>query len=231
MGTARRCRSLTTLPPRRCARRGRLPSEISDSRARSPLGLVAGTLGLGAIALPLVGWKNWPEGLTQEATSAPVKLAALPSKTRNELPGPGRVGGPAPGGATPLTAVGLPGGGAAAAGGGGFGGLDLGGGSFSDGSGQPASGSGGSGTPSSGSGGRATSASGGNGSVSDSPTSSRIRTPTATTTPSPTTSKRRRSAPTTAPRATRSTRRAGCRCSTSSASGRCRTAATRTVTG
>ena len=53
------------------------PTALGDLRFAGTIatGLVAGTLGLGAIALPLVGWKDWPQGLTQESASAPVQLA------------------------------------------------------------------------------------------------------------------------------------------------------------
>ena len=57
------------------------PTALGDLRFAGTIaaGLVAGTLGLGALAAPLVGWKDWPSALTQQATSQPVVLAkALP---------------------------------------------------------------------------------------------------------------------------------------------------------
>ena len=46
------------------------PSTLGDLRFAGTVatGLVAGTLGLGALAAPLVGWKDWPSALTQQAT-------------------------------------------------------------------------------------------------------------------------------------------------------------------
>lgn len=97
------------------------PSALGDLRFAGTIaaGLVAGTLGLGALAAPLVGWKNWPEGLGKDAASQPVRLASpvlhQPSNGARES---GRGGGgnggapvqPGPGGAAPLL-VSLPGGG------------------------------------------------------------------------------------------------------------------------
>ena len=63
------------------------PTALGDLRFAGTIaaGLVAGTLGLGALAAPLVGWKDWPSALTQQATSQPVVLAkALPAQARNE---------------------------------------------------------------------------------------------------------------------------------------------------
>ena len=53
------------------------PTALGDLRFAGTVaaGLVAGTLGLGALAAPLVGWKDWPSALTQQATSQPVVLA------------------------------------------------------------------------------------------------------------------------------------------------------------
>jgi hypothetical protein len=94
------------------------PTALGDLRFAGTIatGLVAGTLGLGAIALPLVGWKDWQQGLTQEASSAPVQLAKLEPRANNELPSRTRAGDPsrgvgAGGGAAPI-AIGLPTGGA-----------------------------------------------------------------------------------------------------------------------
>jgi len=46
------------------------PTALGDLRFAGTIaaGLVAGTLGLGALATPLVGWKDWPSALTQQAT-------------------------------------------------------------------------------------------------------------------------------------------------------------------
>src|SRR5689334_22547728 len=77
-------------------------------------GLVAGTLGLGALATPLVGWKDWPAALTTQATSQPVVLAkAEQAQARNEHKV--RKNRPAPGAQSVLVNVGLPGTGDAAA--------------------------------------------------------------------------------------------------------------------
>jgi hypothetical protein len=81
------------------------PSAMGDLRFAGTIaaGLVAGTLGLGALAAPLVGWKDWPSALQSEATSQPVKLASpqLPGTPRNAQGGGNGGGTPAPGGATP----------------------------------------------------------------------------------------------------------------------------------
>src|SRR3954452_18601982 len=58
------------------------PSAIGDLRFAGTIatGLVAGTLGLGALAAPLVGWKDWPSGLEKaEATPQTVRLGAARS--------------------------------------------------------------------------------------------------------------------------------------------------------
>src|SRR4051794_27378734 len=97
------------------------PTALGDLRLAGTVaaGLVAGTLGLGALAAPLVGWKDWPSALTTQATSQPVVLAkASDPKARNERTP--RKGRPSPGGgASVLDNLGLPsaGGPAAAAGG------------------------------------------------------------------------------------------------------------------
>ena len=53
------------------------PTALGDLRFAGTVaaGLVAGTLGLGALATPLVGWKDWPSALTQQSSSQPVVLA------------------------------------------------------------------------------------------------------------------------------------------------------------
>src|SRR3954447_12606070 len=90
------------------------PTAMSDLRFAGTIatGLVAGTLGLGALAAPLVGWKNWPEGLERDATATPVQLAApqqAPVRAKAPKSSGGRAAQPTPGGATPLTAIGVPG--------------------------------------------------------------------------------------------------------------------------
>ena len=103
------------------------PSALGDLRFAGTIaaGLVAGTLGLGALAAPLVGWKDWPSALGKDASCA----AASSSLRRNaECPRSahargGRDGGgtPAPRSATPLNVFGVPGrGGAPAPAGGGL---------------------------------------------------------------------------------------------------------------
>src|SRR3954468_19443081 len=64
---------ITTLETGRMTR----PTALGDLRFAGTIaaGLVAGTLGLGALAAPLVGWKDWPAGLTQQASSSPLRLA------------------------------------------------------------------------------------------------------------------------------------------------------------
>jgi hypothetical protein len=117
------------------------PTALGDLRFAGTIaaGFIAGTLGLGALAAPLVGWKDWPSGLTQQASSSPLRLAKpLVPRTGNERTP--RTGQPAPGGATILTSVGLPGGSAGTAGGtdGGFVSLGLGFGDSADpGAGSP----------------------------------------------------------------------------------------------
>ena len=93
------------------------PTALGDLRFAGTIaaGLVAGTLGLGALAAPLVGWKDWPSALTQQATSQPVVLAkALPPQARNEQT-PRTPRPPAPRGGSVLDNVGLPSPGGAAA--------------------------------------------------------------------------------------------------------------------
>src|SRR3954465_11973109 len=91
------------------------PSALGDLRFAGTIatGLVAGTLGLGALAAPLVGWRDWPSGLQQDETTTvhlakpEARKAARPAQT------PGRAGAvpgtaaQAPGGASALTTLGL----------------------------------------------------------------------------------------------------------------------------
>src|SRR4051794_23763425 len=62
------------------------PTALGDLRFAGTIaaGLVAGTLGLGALATPLVGWKDWPSALTQQATGSPVVLAEAQTKAHSE---------------------------------------------------------------------------------------------------------------------------------------------------
>src|SRR4051812_34234389 len=96
------------------------PTALGDLRFAGTIaaGLVAGTLGLGALAAPLVGWKDWPSGLTQQASSSPLRLAKpLAPHTGNERTP--RTNQPAPSGATVLTSFGIPGAGTGTPGSGG----------------------------------------------------------------------------------------------------------------
>ena len=95
------------------------PSALGDLRLAGTIatGLVAGTLGLGALAAPLVGWKDWTSGLERNV-SAPALAMAEPASEKPNTPnvktGTGDTGTGETGtdSATPLTAVGFPGGGA-----------------------------------------------------------------------------------------------------------------------
>ena len=76
---------------------------------------MAGTLGLGALAAPLVGWKNWPAGLTSRPASAPVRLAKPKTpQQRATSTTPSHAASRLRGGATALTTFGLPGAGGGA---------------------------------------------------------------------------------------------------------------------
>src|SRR5829696_9574620 len=81
------------------------PSAMGDLRFAGTIatGLVAGTLGLGALAAPLVGWKNWPAGLERDAATTPVQLAEAkqaPPRAAQPKRSNGRAGQTGPGGAT-----------------------------------------------------------------------------------------------------------------------------------
>src|SRR6476660_2516246 len=83
------------------------PTTLGDLRFAGTIaaGLVAGTLGLGALATPLVGWKDWPSALTQQANGQPVVLAKAQDKTRKQQTP--RKGRPTPGGASALDNTGF----------------------------------------------------------------------------------------------------------------------------
>src|SRR3954467_6013570 len=92
---------ITTLETGRMTR----PSAMGDLRFAGTIatGLVAGTLGLGALAAPLVGWKDWPSALQNDASSQPVKLASPKAAAARSHDRGGRAGtAPVPGGQTPL---------------------------------------------------------------------------------------------------------------------------------
>ncbi len=91
------------------------PSALGDLRFAGTIaaGLVAGTLGLGAVAAPLVGWKDWPSGLERDAATTTVRLAeARTNPPRTPQPTRDR-DGQQPGGASVQTNLPLPGGTAA----------------------------------------------------------------------------------------------------------------------
>jgi hypothetical protein len=83
------------------------PSALRDLRLAGTVatGLVAGTLGLGALATPLVGWRDWPSAL-QDRGSRPVQLASPPARTRPPADARARRG--VPGSAAPSLAAPLP---------------------------------------------------------------------------------------------------------------------------
>src|SRR6476660_2903683 len=100
------------------------PTTLGDLRFAGTVaaGLVAGTLGLGALATPLVGWKDWTSGLERNV-SAPALAMVEPATEKPNQPnvktgtgntgiGTTGTGETGTGSATPLTAVGFPGGGA-----------------------------------------------------------------------------------------------------------------------
>src|SRR6478735_4688129 len=96
------------------------PSAFGDLRFAGTIaaGLVAGTLGLGALAAPLVGWKDWPSALGNDASAPTLKLAGTtptgaPGKSRDGKPDGGS-GNQGPNSAAPLR-VNLPGTGATGA--------------------------------------------------------------------------------------------------------------------
>src|SRR4051794_15474000 len=87
------------------------PSALGDLRFAGTIatGLVAGTLGLGALAAPLVGWRDWPGALTQDQPTT-VQLAkptaartGNTARSRGQVPGTGQQ---TPGGASALTGLG-----------------------------------------------------------------------------------------------------------------------------
>src|SRR4051812_9664410 len=107
--------------------RGTRPSGLGDLRFAGTVatGLVAGTLGLGALAAPLVGWRDWPSGLTQDQPTTVQLAKPAAARTANTARSRGQVPGTSaqtPGGASALSAIGGPAlggtaGGAAAGGG------------------------------------------------------------------------------------------------------------------
>src|SRR4051794_40267655 len=91
------------------------PSAFGDLRFAGTIaaGLVAGTLGLGALAAPLVGWRDWPAALGNDTSSETLTLAPALKDKPSRHQGPKTHGAkPTPGGAAPIL-VGLPGGGSA----------------------------------------------------------------------------------------------------------------------
>ena len=65
--------------------RGTRPSALGDLRFAGTVatGLVAGTLGLGALAAPLVGWRDWPSGLQASDGTGNAQLAK-PSPVKSQ---------------------------------------------------------------------------------------------------------------------------------------------------
>src|SRR3954469_16424743 len=99
--------------------RGTRPSALGDLRFAGTVatGLVAGTLGLGALAAPLVGWKDWPSGLQTSEQAGTARLSAPAALKTPGTKSPARKGTgtgtvtplPIPGGATALTGLAIPG--------------------------------------------------------------------------------------------------------------------------
>jgi hypothetical protein len=91
--------------------RDQRPGALRDLRFAGTVaaGLVAGVLGVGAIAAPLVGWSEWPAKLSPERDGA-LTLNAPERSTPTSRPGPSGSGGaPAPAavpGAVPVAAPG-----------------------------------------------------------------------------------------------------------------------------
>ena len=84
------------------------PTAFGDLRFAGTIaaGLVAGTLGLGALAAPLVGWKDWPAGLTQTVASADVRLAKPAASNTGNAAADAQRARVGPQSATALTSVG-----------------------------------------------------------------------------------------------------------------------------
>src|SRR3954468_5699348 len=99
------------------------PSALGDLRFAGTIatGLVAGTLGLGALAAPLVGWRDWPSGLSTDQPTTVQLAKPAAQRSANTARGRGQVPGGTqrvPGGASALAALGTPLGGAGTAAGG-----------------------------------------------------------------------------------------------------------------
>src|SRR2546430_16412548 len=86
------------------------PSALGDLRFAGTVatGLIAGTLGLGALAAPLVGWKDWPSALQGSDHGQTVRLAK-PSPRVNRGAKPGNRPTGRPQGATPPGGLAIPG--------------------------------------------------------------------------------------------------------------------------
>src|SRR3954449_447246 len=87
------------------------PSAIGDLRFAGTIatGLVAGTLGLGALAAPLVGWRDWPSGLSADQPTTVQLAKPAAQRQANTARGRGQVPGGTqriPGGASALAALG-----------------------------------------------------------------------------------------------------------------------------
>ena len=67
------------------------PSALGDLGLAGTIaaGLVAGTLGLGALAAPLVGWKDWTSGLERNVSAPALAIScASPGGMTSVSPGP-----------------------------------------------------------------------------------------------------------------------------------------------
>src|SRR6059058_5337112 len=89
------------------------PSALGDLRFAGTIatGLVAGTLGLGALAAPLVGWRDWPSGLSADQPTTVQLAKPAAQRSANTARGHGQLPGTStsaqvPGGASALAALG-----------------------------------------------------------------------------------------------------------------------------